>query len=100
MPINIARKKVKRITMRYNRLVSKLETEKAFFVVEYDTPIKAFLKKVHAYIAKNWKYSQDQITKLVLDLKLSDQNASSVNHKDRDDCASYICETIQNMKKN
>ena len=93
-------KKVKRIIMRYSRLVSKLESEKVFFAIENDTPVKLFLQKVHAYIGANWKCSQQEITKLVLDLDLNDQKGSSSNEKERSDCVNHICESLKNMKHN
>ena len=35
-----------------------------------------------------------------MDLNLSDQSEPSANQNDRNDCASYICKTMHNMKNN
>ena len=55
--------------------------------------------KAHNYISENFNLSKIEIRKLVLDLDLWVNNDTSQNKKEREECATYINESLDNMQK-
>ena len=80
-------------------MISNLKRKQESYIVSDNTPAKDILIKAHNYISENLKLSKTEIRKLVLDLDLGVDNDASQNQKEREECASYICDSIENMRK-
>ena len=91
-------KKVRSVSMRYNRLVSKLNNMEDSLIIRHNTPVNDIFDKVFDYISKHWNYSKSEINKMFLELELGTNDKTSSNIDERNKCVSYISENIQNMK--
>ena len=91
-------KKVRSVSMKYNRLVSKLNNMEESLIIRHNTPVNDIFDKVFDYISKHWNYSKSEINKMFLELELGTNNETSSNIDERNECVSYIYENIQNMK--
>ena len=92
-------KKYKSIALKYQRLVTKLSNSPEDLLTTEGTPALDLLRNTCQYISKNWKYSKNEITKLMMTLDLGEKGKQSVDDNEREECAEYLCENIVNMKK-
>ena len=61
------------------------------------TPAKQVLLDAISYLKKNWKKTNDDIVKIMMELQLEGENGSEVKKEDRINFATYLTETIKNM---
>ena len=57
------------------------------------------LKKTCKHISNNWRYSKAEVSKLMIELNLDNDEHTSSNDVERANCAANICESIQNIRK-
>ena len=85
-------KQQKVLKQKYGRLIARLECKNCEFIVEEDSSTHKILHDVLCHLKSRWSHTTSDVTKL-----LGEDSNDKCTDKEKEGCASYICETIKNL---
>ena len=82
---------------KYNRLIARFESKTSKFMIEDHSSAKTIMQDVLIHLKKRWSQTTFDVTKLIMELSLEEDSTDAISHKEKEACAGYICDTINNM---
>ena len=91
---------VKVLKQKYNRLISRLQSQQATLHSEDNTSAKNIKKDAILHIKQDWNKTNDDIVKLLMNIMFEVGDGKRLLRTWRKKCAEYITDSIKNMSLN